>query len=169
MSVETEACNKMSKRELQMPRADIRRKTAEQWIEDHGPGTLRKAKKLGYSWTKMYQIDRTAHEWGWEFRIIPKSRVTFGDPFIEGDCPALTEACWHQERYFTLNPFPDSDAFEAKYLYVDVGDGEPKQEGVGIILRKTSAVWIPKGHIVYAIIAEYDVAKKAWGKARNPA
>lgn len=166
--METETCNEISEREGAMPYALVRQKTAEQWVEDHGPGTLRKAKKLGYSWNKMYLIDRTAHEWGWEFRITQRSRVTFGDPFIEGDEPSLTEACWHQERCFALNRFPDSDAFEAKYLYVDVGDGAPKLEGVGIILRKTSAPWVPRGHIVYAIIAEYDVTTKAWQKARNP-
>lgn len=166
--METEPTAVLSAREQVLPYAGIRSKDAEQWVDDHGPGTLRKAKRLGYSWRKMYLHDRVAHEWGWEFRITQKSRVTFGDAFIEGDEPALTEACWHQERHIALNRFPDSDSYESKYLYVDPGDGGPKLEGVGLILRRTSAAWLPPGHIVYCIIARYNVEKGKWKKARNP-
>lgn len=166
-SVETETRANMSDREAAMPRGIVRKKTPEQWIEDHGPGTLRKAKRLEYVWRPMYLEDRTAYEWGWGFKMIPRSRVTFGDAIIEGDEPSMTETCWHQERYFTLNPFPDSDRFEAKYIYIE-RSGELKLEGAGIILRSTSALWVPSGHIVCSIIAEYDTVKHRWKKARNP-
>lgn len=163
--METESTTKFSDRELAMPRTMVRKKTASEWIEDHASGTLRKARKLGFAWKDMYFDERVAHEWGWEFKMIPRSRLTFGDAYIEGDSPALTESCWHIERYLSLNPFPDSDAFEAKYVYVE---GSPNVEGVGIVVRRTSAAWIPTGQIVYCIIAEYCKESKGWKHARNP-
>lgn len=76
-----------------MPYAAVRTKSADEWINDHFSGTLLKAKRLGYVWRDMYLEARTAHEWGWEFRIIPRSRVTFGDAYIEPDEPSQVDTC----------------------------------------------------------------------------
>lgn len=165
--METESNKVATAREAVSIRNAVRVKTDVAWIEDHASGTLRKAKRLGFAWKALYLEERVAYEWGWEFKIVPRSRLTFGDAFIEGDTPSLTEACWHIERYFTLNPFPDSDVFEAKYVYLSDDEGRTK-EGVGIIVRSTSATWLPSGHIVFCIIAEYDAKNKTWLKARNP-
>lgn len=164
--METETVPESTVRELQMPRGEVRLKSDGVWIDDHGSGTLRKAKRLGFAWRALYLEERTAHEWGWEFRATTRSRVSFGDAFIEGDTPALTEACWHIERYLSLNPFPDSDKFEAKYIYCT--DEGTTVEGVGIVVRQTSATWLPSGHIVFCIIARYNTHTKEWERARNP-
>lgn len=166
--METESCNEMSDREKAMPYGLVRSKSADEWIRDHHGGTLLKAKALGYAWRDMYLEARTAHEWGWEFRIVPRSRVTFNDAYVESDVHELVEACWHQERFLALNRFPDSDLLQAKYMIIE-REGQPKLEGVGMILRRTSAKWIPSGQIVYCIIAEFDPDSRAWKEARNPA
>ncbi len=166
MSSETMKNGKISDYEIGSPRATVRDLSDGAWIDRHASGTLRKAKSIDFSWRSMYLEERTAYEWGWGFVIVPKSRVIFGDPIIESDCRPLTEACWHIERYLTLNPFPDSDKLEAKYIKVE--SKHEKKEGIGMVLRHTSADWIPEGHIVYAIIAEYDPRTHNFLPARNP-
>ena len=42
------------------------------------------------------------------------------------------------------------------------------QEGVGMILRETSALWVPKGHLIFAIIAEFNPSTQTWQAAENP-
>lgn len=154
------------KDESSSPRAKIRLLDADAWIEAHASGTLRKSKKIGFAWRSLYLEERTAYEWGWGFQILPRTRVTFGDPIIEGDNHPLTEASWHIERYLTLNPFPQTDHFEAKYLHVK--GNEKKIEGVGMVCRTTSARWIPDGHLVFSIVAEFDPSTDTFSSAENP-
>ena len=90
----------------------------------------------------------------------------FGDAYTEGDEAAITEAGWHIERYLQLSLYPE-DQFEAKYVNVEYKDGTAR-EGIGMICRQTSAAWVPTGHIVFAIVAEYDPLQKRWHPARNP-
>ena len=139
---------------------------ASDWIELHASGTLRKNKRLGMAWNSQYLEERTAYEFGWEFEIQPRSRIMFGDAFTEGDESSVTEAGWHIERYFTRKIFPE-DKFECKYINVEYSWGE-KKEGIGIIVRETSAQWIPKGHIIFAIVAEFDTESQEWKHANNP-
>ena len=148
-------------------RLRIRHLDAEEFIERHASGTLRKNKRLGMCWQDQYLTERVAYEFGWEFTHAPRSRVTVGDAYTEGDCAALTEAGWHIERYQTLSLWPD-DVYSAKYLQVEERDGS-RHEGVGIIVEQTSAPFVPKGHLVYALVAPYDPQRKAWEHARNPA
>jgi hypothetical protein len=61
----------------------------------------------------------------------PRSRVTFGDAYTEGDTSALTETGWHVERYIQLCPYPE-DQYETKYINVEYKDGTTR-EGVGMI------------------------------------
>jgi hypothetical protein len=144
----------------------VRTMDADSFVERHASGTLRKNKRLGMVWREQYLGERVAYEFGWEFECLPRSRVTFGDAYTEGDTPAITEAGWHIERYLELCVFPE-DELEAKYLNVEYKDGRTR-EGIGLVLRQTSAPWIPGGHLVFAIVAEYDAVKKAWHEARNP-
>ena len=141
----------------------VRLKSDEQWVEEHGSGTLRKAKRLGFVWRNLYIQERTCHEWGWGFECLPRSRVSFGDALIEGDCNSLTEAAWHIERLIARNIFK-SDIFQTKYLFVS--SENINREGVGIVIRKTDAQWIPSGHIIFSIISEYN--DNVWLKANNP-
>lgn len=147
-------------------RVSIRNMSADDMINNHLSGTLRKNKKLGMAWKSQYLEERIAYEYGWEFECQPKSRVMFGDSYTEGDCHSITEAGWHIERYIELSIFPE-DKYECKYINVEYSDGT-KKEGIGIIIRETSSNWIPQGHIVFTIIAEYNTQKDQWEKANNP-
>jgi hypothetical protein len=150
-------------------RQELRSMKSAVWI-DHNPpfcsGTLRKNKHLGFRWYQQYLEERVAWEFGWEFECLASSRIRFNDALTEGDSKAITEAGWHMERYITLRPFLE-DRFEVKSIEVTYED-ESVSEGVGLILRETSARWIPNGHIVFAIVAEWNREKKEWLKAKNP-
>lgn len=158
----------MSEREAGMPAGLIRNQNEEGWISFHASGSLQKARRLGFSYRSLYLEERTAHEFGWGFRIVPKSRIIFGDAMMEGDCSALTETCWHASRIISRNPFPDSDEYQVKYIKVYETDvqGETTVEGVGLVVRQTSASWIPAGYIVYSIVAEWK--NNQWREAQNP-
>src|SRR5262249_23627742 len=146
-------------------RVALRLMSAEEFIEKHASGTLRKNKHLGMVWRAPYLQESTAYEFGWGFECLPRSRVSFGGAFTEGDCQPITEAGWLCERYISLAIFPE-DRCEVKYINVDYG--EEKKEGIGLIVRDTSASFIPDGHIVFGIVAEFDPLRKKWKQARNP-
>jgi hypothetical protein len=144
----------------------VRAMDADTFVEKHASGTLRKNKRIGMVWREQYLHERAAYELGWTFECLPRSRVTFGDAYTEGDVKALTEAGWHIERYIELSMFPE-DQFEAKYINVEYKDGATR-EGVGMICRQTSAGFVPSGHLVFAIVAEFDPKTKQWHDAVNP-
>ena len=146
-------------------RLNIREMAAEPWIERYASGTLRKNKRLGMAWHHQYLTERVAFEFGWQFELQPRSRVTFGDAFTEGDVPSITEAGWHIDRYLELAAFPE-DRMECKYLQVEYPDR--KTEGIGMVVRETSAAWIGKGNLVFAIVAAFDPQTQTWQGARNP-
>jgi hypothetical protein len=104
--------------------------------------------------------------WSGASSTYTSARHTFVDAYTEGDVKALTEAGWHIERYIELSTFPE-DHFETKYLNVEYKDGTTR-EGVGMVVRQTSAQFIPGGHLVFAIVAEFDAVKKIWHDAVNP-
>ena len=147
-------------------RLSIREMEANEWIDRYASGTLRKNKRLGMAWHNQYLTERVAFEFGWQFELQPRSRVTFGDAFTEGDVPAITEAGWHIDRYLELSVFPE-DRFECKYLQVEYADGS-KTEGIGIVVRETSAIWLGKGHLVFAVVAAFDPLPQLWRNAQNP-
>lgn len=146
-------------------RVDLRKLSEDHWIEMHGSGTLRKNKKIGFSYRTQYLAERVAYEFGYGFEILPRSQITFGDPITEENCKPLTEAGWHIERFMEMNVF--NDYIEAKYINASYRDNSHR-EGVGIIIRETSAVWLPVGHIVFSIIAEFNPRMKEWEDAINP-
>lgn len=150
---------------LLAPRLLVREMSAEDWIERHASGTLRKNRRLGFAWRAQYLEERTAFEFGWEFKSLPASRVTVGRPFTEGDCSALTEAGWHIDRYLAVSAWP-GDVAVAAYLQVEEADGT-RHEGVGLLVEQTSAAWVGEGRCVYALIAEF-VPGQGFLAANNP-
>lgn len=49
--------------------------------------------------------------------------------------------------------------------YRSLQEDGPTKEGVGLVLRRTSASWVPAGYLVCAIVAEYDPKAKEWKEA----
>lgn len=158
----------MSERERAMPAGIVREMPEEAWVDRYASGSLRKAKALGFSYRALYLEERCAHDFGWTFRVLPRTRVTFGDAMMEGDCPPLTETCWFANRILARNPFPDSDVYEVKYIKTYTTDvtGEMETEGVGLIVRQSSANWMSAGHLAFVIIAEWKGS--GWESAKNP-
>jgi hypothetical protein len=131
----------------------------------HASGTLRKNARLGFDYKKQLLHERTAFDFGYGFEAIHESHVNWGTPITEGDCHAITESGWHTDRYESI-AFP-GDEFEVKYLKIHTGNG-PDREGVGIIIRKTSAPYVPNNYVVFSLIAEVGVVKHDYKDAVNP-
>ena len=151
-------------------RVDIRHMKASEWIDAHASGTLRKNKRIGMKWRDQYNTERIAYEFGWGFESLPSSRVNFGDAITAGDCSAITETGWHAERMMSCNVF--DDLFSVKYIIAQGGSGKNAnpdeiREGVGLVLKETSAPWIRANHLVFAIIALKDNETGEW-EAENP-
>ena len=147
-------------------RVAARRLTREEFIERHASGTLRKNTRIGMRMRDQYLHERVVFEFGWLFECEPETRVTWGSCMSEADCRPITELGWLVDRYATICAFP-GDELELKYIIVEYATGERK-EGLGIVVRKTSADFIPEGYMVFAIITEYDITIKAWKEASNP-
>lgn len=150
---------------------ELRRMNAHDWIEAHASGTLRKNKRVGFSWTSHYRVERVAWEFGYELEMLPKTYVTFNDPISAGDCAASTETGWHVERMMERSMFP-SDIFEVKYIIAEkaAGKGKPpgRREGLGVLVKQTSAIWMPKGHLVFAFISMFDPETHTWTEPVSP-
>lgn len=144
-------------------RVEARLISEEEFIEKHASGTLRKNKQLGFHYKKQYLHERTAFDFGWGFECIHESHIDWGQPVTEADCAAITEAGWFIDRY-QFFAFP-GDQFEAKYIQVH---SDEIKEGVGIIIRHTSASFVPDGHVVFAIIAKIDNVTHQYQSAVNP-
>jgi hypothetical protein len=140
--------------------------TADEFIERHGSGTLRKNRRQGMDWAGQYLHERTAYEFGWCFESVHETRVTWGTPITQGDCRAVTEAGWFIDRYVHVCAFP-GDELETKYIMIEYPDGTRK-EGLGMVVRATSAAFVPERHMVFAVIAEWDAAGKRFKDATNP-
>lgn len=144
--------------------------SSDKWVELHASGTLRKNKRIGFSWSSQYRIERTAWEFGWHFEMAPKSKLTLAMPITAGDCKACTETGWHIERLIERNPF-EEDIYEVKYIRCDTLEpnigNKPPREGVGIIVKQTCANWIPGGHIVFAFSSVYNPINNEWSES-NP-
>jgi hypothetical protein len=145
-------------------RTRARLMSEDEFIEQHASGTLRKNKRLSFHYKKQYLHERTAFDFGWGFECIHESHINWGQPITEGDCSAITEAGWFIDRYQFM-AFP-GDEFEAKYIQVSSPD--ETKEGVGIIIRRTSAPYVPDGHVVFAIIAKVNPITHQYEDAVNP-
>jgi hypothetical protein len=146
-------------------RIRLRMMSAEDWIEEHASGTLRKNKRIGMAWKKQYWHERICWEFGYTFEMLPRTRVVYNDANTEEDCSPITEAGWFIERYKNFSIFSE-DHFEVKYLIVEEQDGT-RREGIGIIVKQTSFN-LPEGNIIFAIVTEFDLVKKEFKDARNP-
>ena len=134
--------------------------------ENKGSGTLLKNKRIGMTWRTQYLQERIAREFGWTFEGLPRSQVTFGEAITEQDSPSVTEAGWHIDRYLDMSVFPE-DKFECRYLHCEYRDGS-RREGIAIVVRQTSAPWVPEGYTLFAIVAEFVKAEGRWLPAQNP-
>lgn len=147
-------------------RVKFRTMSEADFIENYASGTLRKNSRLGFRYKTQYLHERVVFEFGWTWEIVPSSRLLWNDAMTIEDCKPITEAGWLCERYILMRSF-EEDKFLTKYLNVEYEDGS-KKEGVGLILLETSALWIPRGHVLFAIVAEYCPSSGEYLKVENP-
>jgi hypothetical protein len=148
-----------------LARLAIRELSETDWIENHGSGTLRKNKRIGFAYRSQYLEERAAHDLGDGWRVLPRTQITFNDAISEGDSHSVTEAGWYIERYMVSNIL--NDIIETKYIHVTFRDNS-KSEGIGMVLKETSAIWIPPGHLAYVIVSEFNNKTGDWEDANNP-
>ncbi len=146
-------------------RVAMREMGMEEFTETRGSGTLRKNKRIGMNVASHALDERVAYEFGYPFQACPERFVTWGEPRSEENCKPLTEVGWHVERYASMCLFP-GDEMACKYIIVEK-DGV-RTEGVGIVIRKTSVPWLPKGYMVFCIITEYSPIRHNFLDAVNP-
>ncbi len=147
-------------------RKELRDMSMETFIEHYGSGTLRKNARIGMNVQSHYLSDRIHFEFGAAFEAVMERSLTWGEARSEPDSKSLTEVGWFCEVYAARCLFP-GDEMEVKYLTIEPPGGT-KREGIGLILRKTSATWIPKGFAVFALITELDHSIHDWLPAVNP-
>ncbi len=147
-------------------RALARFMSEEDFIENHASGTLRKNKRLGFDYKKQYLHERIAFDFGYGFECLHETHINWGAAPTEGDCSSITEAGWHVDRY-QFFAFP-GDTFEVKYLKIHDGATNTEREGVGLIIRRTSAPYVPTGYVVFSLIAQVDTRAHEYMNAINP-
>jgi hypothetical protein len=136
------------------------------WIEAHGSGTLRDNRELGFVWSIQCLSERLAYTFGYGFSAFKGHLVTFNDSISECDEAAYTLAGRWVKRYLAKSLFAE-DYFEVKYVIVSSDEGKRVWEGIGLIVRQTSAQFIPEDTMVFAKIARFDPAKGQWDAPVN--
>jgi hypothetical protein len=137
-----------------------------EWIEAHGSGTLRDNRQLGFVWSIQCLSERLAYTFGYGFSAFKSHLVTFNDSISECDEAAYTLAGRWVKRYLAKSLF-NEDYFELKYVIVSSDNGKRVWEGIGLILRQTSAQFIPEDTMVFAKIARFDPLKEQWDAPVN--
>lgn len=136
-------------------------------LSDRLSGTLKKNARLGFKYMDQLRHEALCQTLGWGFESMPTTYITFNDAITEGDCHSITEVGWHVDRLFALNLFTE-DYYELKYINIQDTNGNIERQGIGVILRTTSIQWIPKGHLVFALLTEFDNKTNTWSDCINP-
>lgn len=142
-----------------------RKMTEKEFIKTFASGTLQTSVKIGMAVRNFYLEERVAFEFGWEFQILPATRVTKGIAVSEGDESAITEFGWHAKRAKWNLFYGDKMKFE--YVIFEYADGT-KKEGLAFVITKTSASWVPQNHMIFALVSEFNINTGEWEDAVNP-
>lgn len=157
----------MSATSLQLPEKIIKNRlmSHSDWIELHGSGTLKDNKDMKFVWSMQCLSERLAYTFGYGFSAFKSHLVTFNDSISECDEPAYTLAGRYMKHYLAKKLF-EEDYFELKYVILKEEDGTRSWEGIGIIIRETSAKFIPDNTLVVAKVAQY-IPHKGWENTIN--
>lgn len=140
--------------------------TDAEFIEEHGSGTLRDNKEQGFVWKIQCTAERLAYVFGYGFQAVKADCVLYNDSISECDEKAYTLAGRWMKAYQAKSLFPE-DYFELKYLTIKDVKGQTTWEGIGIIVRQTSARCVPPGVMVLAKVAEYLSSTGKWAEPIN--
>lgn len=133
----------------------------EEWIAQHASGTLKDNKEQGFSWKIQCLSERVAYTFGYGFSAYKHENLVYGPAITECDDPAYTVCGRLFKAYNAKKLFPE-DYFEVKYVREMDGNNQVVWEGLGVIVRETSATFIPDGKLVMAKVVQFDTAQKKW-------
>ena len=136
------------------------------WIEAHASGTLRDNRELGFVWSIQCLSERLAYTFGYGFSAHKGHLATFNDAISECDERAYTLAGRWAKRYLAKSLFKE-DYFQLKYVVLKDDTGRREWEGLSLVLRQTSAQFIPPETLVFAKIAQFFPDSGTWGLAVN--
>lgn len=140
--------------------------TDAEFIEEHGSGTLRDNKEMGFIWKIQCTAERLAYVFGYGFQAYPADQVLYNDSISECDEKAYTLAGRWMKAYQAKSLHPE-DYFELKYLTLKDVKGQTTWEGIGIIVRQTSARCIPLDTLVIAKVCQYLPTQGKWAEPVN--
>lgn len=157
----------MSENSKKLPPNIIKNRTIsnDEWIEAHASGTLKDNKDMGFVWSIQCLSERLAYTFGYGFSAFKSHLVTFNKSISECDESAYTLAGRYSKHYIAKKLF-DEDYFEAKYIIIKDEQGKKEWEGIGLIIRETSAKFIPSNTLVLAKVAQY-IPKTGWQPVIN--
>lgn len=136
------------------------------FAEKHGSGTLRDNLRLGFYCGLQGISERCAYVFGYGFSPYKSFHVSFNNSITECDEQAYTLAGRLFKRYNAWKRFPE-DYFEIKYVIIENESGSRDWEGIAVIIRETSAKFIPDSCLVLAKVVEYDRNSHSWKNVIN--
>lgn len=136
------------------------------WINEHGSGTLRDNKELNFVWSIQCLSERVAYTFGYGFSAYKSSLVTFNDSISDCDELAYTLSGRWMKAYLAKNLFPE-DYFELKYIIIKDEQDKRVWEGIGVIVRESSATFIPDSTLVLAKVVRYNTVEHKWEEPIN--
>lgn len=157
----------MSENSKKLPLNIVKNRTISNndWIEAHASGTLKDNKDMGFVWSIQCLSERLAYTFGYGFSAFKSHLVTFNKSISECDEAAYTLAGRYSKYYIAKKLF-DEDYFEPKYIIIKDEHGKKEWEGIGLIIRETSATFIPNNTLVLAKVAQY-IPKAGWQPVIN--
>ena len=152
----------------QLPTRIIEKRTMSntEFIEMHGSGTLRDNKNNGFVWSIQCLAERIAYVFGYGFGAYKSHLVVFNDSISECDEVAYTMSGRWFKSYQNKKLFSE-DYFEIKYVSIKDETDKKIWEGIGVIVRETSATFIPDNIIVLAKVCRFDPILQKWDQPVN--
>lgn len=145
---------------------DARTISNSDFIELHGSGTLRDNKGLGFVWSIQCLSERLAYTFGYGFGAFKSHNVVFNDSISECDENAYTLSGRWFKAYQAKKLFSE-DYFEIKYVIIKDDSDKKVWEGIGVIVRETSAGFIPDNTLVIARVCEFKAKEQVWSESVN--
>jgi hypothetical protein len=158
----------LSEQSQQLPQRIIEKRTMSNtdFIKNHGSGTLKDNKDYGFIWSIQCLSERLAYTFGYGFTAQKSHLVVFNDSISECDETAYTMSGRWFKAYQSKKLF-NEDYFEIKYVSIKNEDGSKNWEGIGVIVRETSATFIPDNIIVVAKVCQFNHHTQQWEKPVN--
>ena len=135
------------------------------FIAQYGSDYLKHAKATGIGCRDLCLAERVRFVFGRPFECLPSTQVMKGRQIaIEGyDQVAEATSLINKLRVHSFL----GDTYDPCFLDASYRDGT-KKLGFGVIVKETSAHFIPRGYVVFVIITEYDGTDHSWKPVVNP-